>query len=95
MKASGELPTTVRAVIGRFGATYQLSPREAAVVSLAAGGLSRKQSADQLGCSVATLDTHWRRIFKKTGFSCRTELFAGLLCFAINDRQRDRMRSSG
>ena len=77
--------SVVCAVVNRFAVPYQLSVREATVLALAALGLRRKESAFCLHCSAATVDTYWRRIFRKTQRASQAELFAALLLFGIAD----------
>jgi DNA-binding CsgD family transcriptional regulator len=66
-----------------FADFYRLSGREAAVLLLAAEGLHRKESAFRLGCSPGTVDTYWRRIFRKTQQPSQGQLFVRLLCFTV------------
>jgi len=80
---SGDLPSAVHALVREFAKFYRLSGREAAVLLLAARGLHRKESAFRLGCSPGTVDTYWRRIFRKTHHSSQAQVFAGILRFAI------------
>jgi DNA-binding CsgD family transcriptional regulator len=46
---------------------WSLSARERKVIHLLVAGRSRKQVAHQLGMSLSTLQTHWRRALAKTG----------------------------
>lgn len=87
-KSSEELalpPSPVGLVLRRFAAHHGLSARETMVLALAAAGLHRKESASRLGCSLGTVDTYWRRIFRKTGRTSQAELFVALLSFAMVD----------
>jgi CheY-like chemotaxis protein len=51
-------------------------------LALCAGGLHRKEVAFRLGCSAGTVDTYWRRIFKKTSATSQCEVLAALLTLA-------------
>ncbi|MDO8567453.1 MAG: response regulator transcription factor, partial [Dehalococcoidales bacterium] len=51
----------------------QISPRELAVLELAARGLRNKTIADRLGISVRTVEGHFNSLFAKLGVSSRTE----------------------
>lgn len=56
--------------------TAPLSPREATVLDSMAKGLTYKQTADQLGISIATIRTYIRRIYEKLHVQSRTEAVA-------------------
>lgn len=56
--------------------TSLLSPREATVLDSMAKGLTYKQTADQLGISIATIRTYIRRIYEKLHVQSRTEAVA-------------------
>jgi DNA-binding CsgD family transcriptional regulator len=86
--ATVSLSFAVSGLVRQFAQLYRLSGRETNVLVLAAAGLHRKESAFRLGCSPGTVDTYWRRIFRKTGQTCQPELFAALLAFAVGDRTR-------
>lgn len=62
---------------GRQG-SGPLSAREHEIASLAAGGLSNRQIADQLIVSERTVENHLYRVFIKLGISSRDELAAAL-----------------
>lgn len=51
----------------------KISKRECEVLQLASEGLSIKESADRLGISIDTVETHRRNIFKKVGSKNITE----------------------
>jgi DNA-binding NarL/FixJ family response regulator len=53
--------------------------REAQVLSFAAEGMTDKQIAAELGISLATVDTYWRRIRTKFDSTSRTEAVAKAL----------------
>ena len=80
------LARAVSELIKQFAAGHDLSARETSVLCLAARGLHRKESAHLIGCTSSTVHTYWRRIFKKTGMSCQSELFARLLSFAVQTK---------
>lgn len=77
------LDSSVGTLVHQFAAHHALSARETTVLALAAAGHHRKESASRLGCSLGTVDTYWRRIFRKTGRTSQSELFVALLAFAI------------
>jgi DNA-binding CsgD family transcriptional regulator len=91
--SSLEVPTTTNGdaenvapavdnVVYRFARAHRLSLRERGVLALCAGGLHRKEVAFRLGCSAGTVDTYWRRIFKKTSATSQCEVLAALLTLA-------------
>ncbi|MEJ5170604.1 MAG: LuxR C-terminal-related transcriptional regulator, partial [Fimbriimonadales bacterium] len=51
----------------------KLSPREAAILELAAEGRTDKEIARELGIRIATVNTHWSRIRLKLNVGSRTE----------------------
>lgn len=52
----------------------QITPRETQVIELLNAGLSQKEIADILQCSVHTVDKHIRSIKERTGLQKATEL---------------------
>ena len=84
----------VRSLVDLFSNDYSLSPREANVLLLATAGLHRKKIADRLGCSVATIDTYWRRLFKKTGTTSQCQVFAVLIIRAVTRNDPTSLRST-
>jgi DNA-binding CsgD family transcriptional regulator len=72
------------AVVRLYAHRHALSGREGAVLILGvAWGLHRKECAYRLGCSSGTVDTYWRRIFKKTGTRSQSEISAAILAYAV------------
>jgi DNA-binding CsgD family transcriptional regulator len=59
--------------------SFQLSPRQEAIVRLIALGLSDKLIARRLGVSRYTVRTHLDRVFAKLAIHTRTELLAAWL----------------
>jgi DNA-binding CsgD family transcriptional regulator len=59
----------------RFGVTR----RERQVATLVARGLSNKEVAAELGCTVRTIEVHVTRLLRKSGMSSRSRLIAELL----------------
>jgi DNA-binding NarL/FixJ family response regulator len=59
---------------GLDGAAVELSPREAQIATLAAGGLSNQEIAEQLVLSVRTVETYVYRAMQKRGVGNRREL---------------------
>jgi len=60
----GQMPQTPEAAMSRL---YGLTPAEAKVAALIAGGHTGRQAADKLTLSYNTIKTHLKRIFAKTG----------------------------
>lgn len=58
---------------------HRLSHRELQVVCLASRGHSNKIVAAELGCSVATIKSYWKRVFAKTGRKTRTDVTAAMI----------------
>lgn len=59
---------------GLDAVAVELSPREAQIATLAAGGLSNQEIAEQLVLSVRTVETYVYRAMQKRGVSNRREL---------------------
>jgi DNA-binding NarL/FixJ family response regulator len=53
---------------------YQLTKRQAEVMSLVAQGHANRDIADRLGCSLRTVEIHLSAVFRKTGQDSRTKL---------------------
>ena len=62
-----------------FGSTYQLSPRERQVLDLICRGHHPKAVGDLIGCAYASVRTHQRRMYKKSGCSGVRELVIRVL----------------
>lgn len=60
------------------GPASRLTRREREVASLAAGGLSTREIADQLVVSTRTVENHLHRAYEKLGVSGKTDLAAAL-----------------
>jgi PAS domain S-box-containing protein len=59
--------------------TSRLSPRELQVLQFSATGYARRQIADQMGLSEATVKTHFEHIYKKLGLTDRASAVAEAL----------------
>jgi DNA-binding CsgD family transcriptional regulator len=66
--------------------TYGLTPREAEVASLIAGGASYKETAFALGISIKTVKTHVAHVYEKTG--CASNVGLSLLLRKGDDGRR-------
>lgn len=64
------------ALVQRVRSRHRLSQSEYQAVCAAAEGLGTSEAALRVGCSVRTLDTHWQRIFNKTGYRSKQEVIA-------------------
>jgi DNA-binding CsgD family transcriptional regulator len=62
-----------RRISGRRGARDQLTEAETRVAQLVSEGLSNKQVAAQLFTSVATVESHLTRIYRKLDLRSRSE----------------------
>lgn len=56
----------------------ELSRQETRIAQLSMGGLSDQQVANQLGISLDTVRTYWKRIRQKMGGFTRAEIFVEL-----------------
>lgn len=66
-------------IVRRLCGNHTLSPAEAEVVLAAVDGCSVDETADRLGCSRRTVETHWQRVFKKTGYRSKPDVLAAVL----------------
>jgi DNA-binding NarL/FixJ family response regulator len=79
-RSGREQPPALDATLLRqFATTHRLSHRETQVLERAVHGLCMKQSADELGLSVKTVENYWTRIYHKTGQSSQLGVLAGML----------------
>jgi len=62
-----------------FADLYDLSPVQREVLRLTVEGKTAKEVAAVLKVSVRTVETHWDRIFEKTGVRSKLQLLATLL----------------
>lgn len=61
-----------------FAGYFGLSPNEARVLELAAGGADKLEIATALGCKPTAVATYWKRISKKTECRGQRDIFAKL-----------------
>jgi DNA-binding CsgD family transcriptional regulator len=73
LRATGE-----RARARRPQTTFDLTPQEARVAGLAAGGASNNEIAAQLFLSPSTVEYHLRKVFRKLNVTSRTQLAQSL-----------------
>lgn len=66
----------IRALAQRYGGMMSLSPRQTNLIYFAITGMSRKEAAAYLGCSVKTVEGYWRRIYQKCGCCSDAEVVA-------------------
>jgi DNA-binding CsgD family transcriptional regulator len=59
-----------------FCREHALSPMETSAVLAACAGLGKVETADELGCSLRTLEAHWSRIFRKIRVRCTSGVIA-------------------
>jgi DNA-binding CsgD family transcriptional regulator len=79
------LPPMLRETVATFAAAYALSGRECELIEVAAGvGVSNKQIAARLGCSVRTIEVYWTRVFRKVGLRSRGEILAEFIVHALS-----------
>jgi DNA-binding CsgD family transcriptional regulator len=71
--------------VASFSRSLKLSEQQTAVLASAARGLSRKEFAAECGCSVKTVEEHWRRVFRKSGYHSEIALLARILRDAVDD----------
>jgi DNA-binding CsgD family transcriptional regulator len=88
------IASLVRIAVVRFAGHYRLSTRETSALHLAAMGVHRKETAAHLGCGIATVDTYWRRVLRKTGLTSQMEVLAALLNFALGEELRTEGRGT-
>jgi DNA-binding CsgD family transcriptional regulator len=81
VELSRDAPTTVE-VAPRHqlkARTWQLTPRQSAVLERLVAGAANKEIAADLGCAVTTVEEHLTAIYRKAGVSGRYPLLALLL----------------
>src|SRR5690606_33370801 len=67
---------TITDEVRSFSDAHRLSPTMTALLELAAAGLDNHQAAAELGVTLGTVSTLWRRIRKRTGCPSQREVFA-------------------
>lgn len=71
-----------RWIVEGYAEAKALSNQERRLLELAVSGAHNKVIADELGLSVGTVATYWRRIFAKTGKSPQRGVLADVVQFA-------------
>ena len=81
----------------RLRARLGLSPREYQIVLGALDGLGHLELSEALGCSVHTIDSHLRRIYRKLDVNSAAGLVSSLFVAFIAERpsiEAERTRSN-
>lgn len=65
--------------VSEFCSRWRFSPREGLIFASACAGMSKTDVAEELQCSVRTVDTHWNRIFGKMGVRSAQGVLAAAL----------------
>ncbi len=69
----------IAALARAAGERWRLTPRQVQVLEHVARGLSNRQIAENLGCTVSTVESHLTAILGHAGVSRRAALLAELL----------------
>ncbi len=77
---------TITDEVRSFSDAHRLSPTMTALLELAAAGLDNHQAAAELGVTLGTVSTLWRRIRKRTGCPSQREVFASMLRRALGEQ---------
>jgi DNA-binding NarL/FixJ family response regulator len=73
-----------RWIVEGYADANALSGQERRLLELAVSGAHNKRIADELGLSLGTVATYWRRIFAKTGKSPQRNVLADIVQFAAS-----------
>jgi DNA-binding NarL/FixJ family response regulator len=73
-----------RWIVEGYAEAKALSGQERRLLELAVSGAHNKLIADELGLSLGTVATYWRRIFAKTGKSPQRSVLADVVQFAAS-----------
>ena len=73
-----------RRIVEGYAEANALSGQERRLLELAVSGAHNKVIADELGLSLGTVATYWRRIFAKTGKSPQRGVLADIVQFAAS-----------
>jgi DNA-binding CsgD family transcriptional regulator len=74
-------------VIDTFSCSRRLSPRQRAILELHLDGKNDKEIAASLGCELATVYEHWRRMGRKSEGSGKGDLVADFHRYLTRDFQ--------
>jgi DNA-binding CsgD family transcriptional regulator len=75
--------STVQGSVQTFGALVGLSAKQVRILTLTMQGLERKEVARELGCSVKTVETHWKRILGKTRCTSERRVISHMLHWIV------------
>jgi FixJ family two-component response regulator len=86
-KALGRARRPTHDAVAAYAHSQALSPKEGDALREAIAGGTSNDQARRLACEVTTLNTHWRRIFQKTGIRSKAEVIAAVLIQVTSQRE--------
>lgn len=78
-RREGAFPALLQRVVGDYGRSYLLTPREKSIVSFLFQGYSNKEIAAHCHISEQTVKDHLKHVYSKVGTHQRTALLARLM----------------